>query len=856
MRVLRGLALLCVGALATAGFTAIAGNASAAASTIFVSKVCGSAPDGSEANPYCTISKAAEVAVAGQTIAVDKGDYTESVVVRSGQPGKPIRYVGYRGAGGQVRVVSAATGNAFVVSGVHDVVIDGFYLVGSGLTPAVVESSSDITISNGWILSPTVIGIDIKGDSHRVTVSGMSALGMRAPLVAVGAGATDTVLAQNSVRSTRAPGYPPHPAVAVTDAPNTTVTNNTIVTDCLAGIEVTGASGGFALYNSIVRTTAVGTPGRCGASSGPDPASVTPVTVTASATTDAHVDYNVIDPGHGGSLYSWAGTTYPNPGALAAATGQGAHDIGADPKLANVSDPQAAGWTLTAESPAIDSALADAPGTQATDLRGNAHADKPDTANAGAGFVDRGAVEFVPAPSLRSTMVRAPGGSAFETVATATATSPWTTDGPVGTFTLHKSNEKRIVNRTGIARFSFEEAGHACAVVQFSLDGFRGSAEPQYDSACMMLGAAYTAVTPRRVLDTRSAIGVPSTTPVYRNGEVQVPLPAPAATASAVVLNVTATKPTTAGALKVYREPGYEPNGYSVQFAANQTIANLVTVQVRDGKASISNESMGTVHVVADLVGYYADGDSGLRTATPARVLDTRSAIGVPGTAPMGAQGRVTVDLSSRVPAGTTAVVLNLTVTKPTQSGHVTLFPPGAAVPTASNVNFVAGQTVNNMVIAPVVGGRIAFAHGGSGTVHVIADLSGWYAPGVGDMLLPTYPIHLARPGHIDGVTVGPGQTLRVFVNANECGSTPCEPRTAVVANVTAILPQSGGYLSVYPYGQARPVMSAVNFTAHQIVASQVTVGLHEDSFMVYNSSSGNVEVSIDQTGLYLGSVS
>jgi len=47
------------------------------------------------------------------------------------------------------------------------------------------------------------------------------------------------------------------------------------------------------------------------------------------------------------------------------------------------------------------------------------------------------------------------------------------------------------------------------------------------------------------------------------------------------------------------------------------------------------------------------------------------------------------------VPAsGVTSVVLNVTATAPTTAGHLTVYPSGAAVPTASTLNFAAGRTV------------------------------------------------------------------------------------------------------------------------------------------------------------------
>jgi hypothetical protein len=50
-------------------------------------------------------------------------------------------------------------------------------------------------------------------------------------------------------------------------------------------------------------------------------------------------------------------------------------------------------------------------------------------------------------------------------------------------------------------------------------------------------------------------------------------------------------------------------------------------------------------------------------------------------------------------------------------------------VPLASNLNFVANQTIPNLVIAKVgTNGQVEFYNGSSGTTHVVVDVMGWFA--------------------------------------------------------------------------------------------------------------------------------
>jgi Invasin, domain 3 len=114
---------------------------------------------------------------------------------------------------------------------------------------------------------------------------------------------------------------------------------------------------------------------------------------------------------------------------------------------------------------------------------------------------------------------------------------------------------------------------------------------------------------------------------------------------------------------------------------------------------------------------------------TPARLLDTRKGTGAPEKA-VAANGTValTVDGQGGVPAtGVTAVVLNVTVTSPTQSGYITVYGDGTSRPTASNLNYTAGETVPNLVVAPVgADGKVDLFNGSGGTTQLVADVSGY----------------------------------------------------------------------------------------------------------------------------------
>jgi hypothetical protein len=164
-------------------------------------------------------------------------------------------------------------------------------------------------------------------------------------------------------------------------------------------------------------------------------------------------------------------------------------------------------------------------------------------------------------------------------------------------------------------------------------------------------------------------------------------------------------------------------------------VPNLVTVKVGAGGAVVlRNASSGSSDLVADVAGYYVAGTptqpGTFVSLSPARVLDTRVGNGAPVGA-VAAGGQVSVVVAGRggVPlSGVSAVVLNVTVTGTKAAGVVTVFPAGEALPLASNLNFVKGQTVPNLVTVKVgAGGAVVLRNASSGSSDLVADLAGYF---------------------------------------------------------------------------------------------------------------------------------
>jgi len=114
---------------------------------------------------------------------------------------------------------------------------------------------------------------------------------------------------------------------------------------------------------------------------------------------------------------------------------------------------------------------------------------------------------------------------------------------------------------------------------------------------------------------------------------------------------------------------------------------------------------------------------------SPVRLLDTRSGSKVGALNGSGSAYELQVSGRGGLPSsGVAAAALNVTVVDGEASGggYVTVYPCGTR-PDASNLNFVAGQTIPNSVIAPVSSsGKVCFYV--YGRAHLLADVSGYLA--------------------------------------------------------------------------------------------------------------------------------
>ncbi len=247
---------------------------------------------------------------------------------------------------------------------------------------------------------------------------------------------------------------------------------------------------------------------------------------------------------------------------------------------------------------------------------------------------------------------------------------------------------------------------------------------------------------------------------------------------------------------------------------------------------------------------------------SPARLLDTRTGTGG-NLAPLGQQVYTELDVSGvgGVPeTGVTAVVMNVTVDSPTAASFLTAWPSGEGQPPVSNLNYVPGQTVPNLVTVKVgANGRVNLFNA-TGWVHVVADVVGYYTatpPGGGGRFTSLTPTRLldTRTGEGAGGVAAPvpaGQWIDLQVTG--VGGVPAQGVTGVALNVTVDGPTGSGFVTTWPTGEPRPTASTHNFVPGLTVANLVLAKVGAGGRVSLFNSAGATHLIADVVGYFSGS--
>jgi hypothetical protein len=207
------------------------------------------------------------------------------------------------------------------------------------------------------------------------------------------------------------------------------------------------------------------------------------------------------------------------------------------------------------------------------------------------------------------------------------------------------------------------------------------------------------------------------------------------------VLNVTAVAPVAAGHVTAFACDRSLPTASNLNYVAGDVVANLVMVRA-DAAGRVCVSTHATTDLVVDHAGNLPAG-AVVAQDSPVRLVDTRRSGG------RVAAGGVLEVVVPGVDAGGVAV-LNVTAVAPVAAGHVTAFACDRSLPTASNLNYRAGDVVANLVmVRPDASGRVClFTHA---STDLVVDHAGNLPPGA--VVPQDNPTRLADTRTYEGIT-------------------------------------------------------------------------------------------------------
>ncbi|MGH3430149.1 MAG: hypothetical protein ACRDQZ_21695, partial [Mycobacteriales bacterium] len=240
---------------------------------------------------------------------------------------------------------------------------------------------------------------------------------------------------------------------------------------------------------------------------------------------------------------------------------------------------------------------------------------------------------------------------------------------------------------------------------------------------------------------------------------------------------------------------------------------------------------------------------------TPCRVVDTRNATG-PFGGPLISAG---TSRDFPIPSGTCGIPgtalaysLNVAVVPTVALGYLTVWPAGQPRPLVSTLNSLDGRIKSNSAIVPSGTGGAVSVYSTNDT-HVVLDINGYFVPAATSGALAFYPVTPCRlvdtrNGTLISGAFSPGVSRTLPLLSSGCGV----PATAQAysLNFTVVPPGPLGYLTAYPTGLSRPVVSTLNALTGTITANAAIIPAGTGgSIDVY--STNNTDLVVDINGYF-----
>ena len=377
--------------------------------------------------------------------------------------------------------------------------------------------------------------------------------------------------------------------------------------------------------------------------------------------------------------------------------------------------------------------------------------------------------------------------------------------------------------------------------------------------------STYHQVQPTRIIDTRpsSPVGI-TNGPQPEFGIIDVGITAVGvpADATAVAINLTSTDSLNGGYVQAvpYLRSAYGTSSTLNVPAPGSTKANFAIVPIgSEGKISVYLVPGG--NLIVDVLGYFSPSATSAAAGRfvaidPVRTLDTRSSNLVPPgwSAHKPAGETVVVPSSTAVPAGASALVLNVTSTGADAAGYLRAEASGTT-PTSSTVNYTPGIDAANTVIVPVGSDGTASIYTSTAS-HIVVDITGYITGATAPVATTGLFVAVATGRAFDSRLAGGPFAMASTHSVQLTGLSaplPVLPAavggtvSAVSINLTTADEIGAGYLTAYPTGGNVPATSSLNYTTNQPVANGVMVKVSAAGALnIYANTQTNVIIDVN----------
>ena len=369
-----------------------------------------------------------------------------------------------------------------------------------------------------------------------------------------------------------------------------------------------------------------------------------------------------------------------------------------------------------------------------------------------------------------------------------------------------------------------------------------------------LTGLSFVPVTPCRIADTRNPAG-PFGGPFLSGNAAARSFAVPSGacgipnTAQAYALNMTVVPHGPLGFLTAFPCDQLQPLASNLNSIDGRVKAVASILPAGTNGAACFFASNDT-DLVLDINGYFVPNTDVTAMAfypmAPCRLVDTRLAPGaLGGPSLIGGLTRTFPLLSSscNIPATAHAYSLNYTAIPQGPLGFLTTWPAGQTQPLVSTLNAVTGTVTANAAIVPA---------GTNGDISVfvthpadlVIDVNGYFAPpGTGGLSLHSLtPCRVLDTRNPAGSTPFNGEK-DLNVAAAACGA-PVSAQSYVL-NATVVPPGSLGFLTLWPQGSTRPLVSTLNAIDGAITSNLAIVPAANGSISIFGSNPTHVVMDI-----------